>query len=237
MRCIIVDDEKSARFIIRQLCKKAGGLEVVEEFSNGIEAIKFLNKNKIDLAFLDIHMPSFNGFDLIELLERPPKVILTTSDSNLALDAFKYDCILDYLVKPIELERFKLSVDKLGKIDKEQGFISETKTEALEHEKSMFVNVGRRLVKINIDHIDVIRSSGDYVNINCENENYKVHSTLSKILKKLPTNLFIRVHRSAIINIDKIIDIEDNTLLIKKNVVPIGRTHKNELMKRLNLLK
>ena len=102
MRCIIVDDEKSARFIIRQLCKKAGGLEVVEEFSSGIEAIKFLNKNKVDLAFLDIHMPSFNGFDLIELLERPPKVILTTSDSNLALDAFKYDCILDYLVKPIE---------------------------------------------------------------------------------------------------------------------------------------
>ena len=187
MRCIIVDDEKSARFIIRQLCKKAGGLEVVEEFSSGIEAIKFLNKNKVDLAFLDIHMPSFNGFDLIELLERPPKVILTTSDSNLALDAFKYDCILDYLVKPLEFERFQLSIDKLGKIDNEQ--------------------------------------------------NYKVHSTLSNILKKLPTNLFIRVHRSTIINIDKIIDIEDNTLLIKKNVVPIGRTYRNELMKRLNLLK
>ena len=93
------------------------------------------------------------------------------------------------------------------------------------------------MVKINIDHIDVITSSGDYVNISCEHETYNVHSTLSNILKKLPTNLFIRVHRSTIINIDKIIDIEDNTLLIKKNVVPIGRTYRNELMKRLNLLK
>ena len=144
---------------------------------------------------------------------------------------------LDYLVKPLEFERFQLSIDKLGKRDNEQGFLSETKTGALEPEKSMFINVGRRLVKINIDHIDVIRSSGDYVNISCEHENYKVHSTLSNILKKLPTNLFIRVHRSTIINIDKIIDIEDNTLLIKKNVVPIGRTYRNELMKRLNLLK
>ena len=178
-------------------------------------------------------MPSFNGFDLIELLERPPKVILTTSDSNLALDAFKYDCILDYLVKPLEFERFQLSIDKLGKRDNEQGFLSETKTGALEPEKSMFINVGRRLVKINIDHIDVIRSSGDYVNISCEHENYKVHSTLSNILKKLPTNLFIRVHRSFTISLNKIIALEGNTIEISDKKIPIGRNYLKKTKERI----
>ena len=164
-------------------------------------------------------------------------IILTSSDTNFALDAFKYDCFLDYLVKPIKFKRFQLSIDKLKKhIQNELSSDDITKSEVKGNESNLFVNVGRRLVKIGIDTIDLIGSNGDYVNITCDQSNYKVHSTLNNILRKLPDDLFIRVHRSYVINVDKIIDIEDNSLLINKTIVPIGRTHRNELMERLNLL-
>ena len=237
MKCVVVDDESSARAITAGLCDRAGVFSLVDKFSNGVDAIKYLIKHKVDVMFLDIHMPNFTGFDVIESLEHPPKVVLTTSDANFALDAFKYDCILDYLVKPIEFERFQLSIDKLKRY-KQGEFEADNaaKIRVKESKNNIFVNVGRRLIKIGVDKIDLVCSNGDYVNITCEKGTYKVHSTLRNILNKLPRNLFIRVHRSYVININKIIDIEDNSLLINKTVVPIGRTHKSELMERLNLL-
>ena len=99
MRCIIVDDEAAAIAITKQLCRKIEELTVVEEFDNAIDAIKYLNSNTVDLIFLDIHMPTFSGFDFIQTLKNPPLIILTTSDGNFALDAFEYDCVIDYLVK------------------------------------------------------------------------------------------------------------------------------------------
>ena len=113
MNCIIIDDEATARAIIFQLCSTIKGLQVLEEFPNAIQAIKFLNQNDVDLIFLDIHMPDFNGFDFIQTLKNPPKVILITSDSKLAIEAYEYDCIIDYLVKPISLPRFEKAIQKL----------------------------------------------------------------------------------------------------------------------------
>ena len=101
MNCIIIDDEAIGRAIISQLCSNVASLNLLEEFSNAIQAIKYLNQNQVDLILLDIHMPDFTGFDFIETLKNPPKIILTTSDSNFAIQAFEYDCIIDYLVKPI----------------------------------------------------------------------------------------------------------------------------------------
>ena len=107
MNCIVIDDEATARAIITQLCSNVQKLNVVEEFHNAIQAIKYLNQNKVDLIFLDIHMPDFTGFDFIETLKNPPNIILTTSDSKFAIQAFEYECIVDYLVKPIKFERFE----------------------------------------------------------------------------------------------------------------------------------
>ena len=112
MKCIIVDDELTARSIIAKLCSDVNDLIVVEEFPNAIQAIKYLNQNEVDLIFLDIHMPDFTGFDFIETIKNPPKIILTTSDSNFAINAFEYDCIVDYLVKPISHDRFKKAITK-----------------------------------------------------------------------------------------------------------------------------
>jgi len=113
MNCIIIDDEATSRTIIGELCSSYKNLNVVEVFSNAIEAIKYLNQNKTDLIFLDIHMPDFNGFDFIRTLKNPPIIILTTADADFAINAFEYDCIVDYIVKPIKPKRFSKSIQKV----------------------------------------------------------------------------------------------------------------------------
>lgn len=234
MNCIIIDDDATARLIINQLCGSTEQISVLKEFSSAIEAIKYLNTNDVDLIFLDIHMPTFSGFDFIQTLKSPPKIILTTSDKNFALQAFEYECVVDYLVKPITKERFNKSLLKLTHLeDNNKEIVSQ---DSKNNAKFIYVSVDRRLVKINIPDIYFVEAKGDYISIKTESKNYIVHSTLKKIEDKLPDSVFLRIHRSFIINVTQIIDIEDNSVLIQKSVIPISRSKKNELMKRLNLL-
>ena len=214
MECIIIDDEQMARVIINTLCGEIESLKVVDEFSNAMQAIKFLNSNDVDLIFLDIHMPNFNGLDFIKTLKNPPKIILITSDPKFAIEAFEYDFIVDYLLKPLELSRFKKAIEKAN-------------IKAL--------NSASKTTKAK-SGIYLIEAKGDYIKIKTENKDYVVHSTLKKIEDKLPDFLFLKIHRSFIINIRKIIDIEDNSVLIHKDVIPVSRSKRPELMKRIDLL-
>lgn len=224
-----------ARVIVRTLCNEISSLNILEEFTNAIEAIKFLNENKVDLIFLDIHMPNFSGLDFIKTLKDPPKIIFTTSDPKFAMEAFEYDFIIDYLLKPIELPRFEKAVNKAEKLQVKQTQItSNSKIPLIKND--FYVNIDRRLIKIDLSSIYLIEAKGDYINIKTEDKEYVVHSTLKKIEEKLPDSLFLKVHRSYIINVKKIIDIEDNSVLIKKDVVPVSRSNRPELMKRLDLL-
>lgn len=240
MQCIIVDDEASARTILKKLATNNENLEVQAEFSNAIQAIKHLNQNEVELIFLDIHMPDFNGFDFIQTIKNPPKIILSTSDRNFAIEAFEYDCIVDYLVKPIVQERFDKAIKKALNFSPSE--ISETtpseKVDANPKDSGndLYVNIDRRLIKIDIPTIYLIEARGDYILIKTSGKNYTVHSTMKKIEDKLPDSLFLKIHRSFIINVDKIIDIEDNSVLIEKDVIPVSRSNRPELMKRLNLL-
>lgn len=234
MNCIIIDDEAAARAIIGQLCSNVKDLEVQEEFPNAIQAIKYLNQNDVDLIFLDIHMPDFTGFDFIETIKNPPRIILTTSDPNFAIQAFEYDCIVDYLVKPITQERFDKAIKK-ARSKSTESKKTDSKVETSSG-NDLYVNIDRRLIKIDIPSIYLIEAKGDYIHIKTEDKNYTVHSTLKKIEDKLPDSIFLKVHRSYIINFSKIIDIEDNSVLIKRDVIPVSRSKRPELMKRLNLL-
>ncbi len=236
MNCIIIDDEATARTIINQLCSNLDRLNVLEEFPNAIQAIKYLNQNKVDLIFLDIHMPDFTGFDFIETLKNPPKIILTTSDSNFAIQAFEYDCIVDYLVKPITQERFQKAILKAEILSKKANSTDSPNKVEMVSGNDLYINIDRRLIKIDIPSIYLIEAKGDYIQVKTEEKNYTVHSTLKKIESKLPDSLFLKIHRSFIINVTKIIDIEDNSVLIKKYVIPVSRSNRPELMKRLNLL-
>ena len=235
MNCIIIDDESTARAVLEKLCESKPNLNVVGQFSNAIQAIKYLNENIVDLIFLDIHMPDFSGFDFIKTLKNPPNIVVTTSDKDYALEAFEYDFIVDYLVKPMQLDRFEKAIGKTEKAIKRKGAVQmRSGTNTIEND--LYVNIDRRLIKIDIPSIYLIEAKGDYINVKTHEKNYIVHSTLKKIESKLPDSLFIKIHRSFIINIDKIIDIEDNSVLIEKDVIPVSRMCRPELMRRLNLL-
>ena len=235
MNCIIVDDEAAARAIVGQLCSSIPELEVIEEFSSAIEAIKFLNQQQVDLIFLDIHMPGFTGIDFVQTLKETPRIVLTTSDTDFAIEAYEYESIVDYLVKPITPERFEKCIRKVQKsMDKNHGATANTQSTGAEED--LYINIDRRLIKIKFDEILLIEAQGDYIDVKTEKENYRVHTTLKKIKEKLPQDRFLQIHRSYIINFTRIIDIEDNSVLIGKNVVPISRSNRPELMRRLNLL-
>ena len=181
-------------------------------------------------------MTGFSGVDFVQTLKDSPNIVLTTSDINFAIEAYEYDCIVDYLVKPITQERFEKCVIKISSLSTEPSRAkTENKKETVEGE-DLYINIDRRLIKLKLKEILIIEAKGDYIDIKTIKEDFRVHTTLKKIKEKLPEKLFLQIHRSYIINFTKIIDIEDNSVLIAKNVVPISRSNRPELMRRLNLL-
>lgn len=227
MKCVIIDDEKTARMAITKLCERIGGLEVVGEFESPVEVISFLNKEPVDLIFLDIHMPELSGFDFLDSVKTLPSIIMTTSDQNYALQAFEYN-VSDYLLKPIELQRFIKAIEKVRAS-------REGATNTAE-EESIFVNINSRLIKLDFKEILLVEAKGDYVQIKTDDKKHLVHTTLKRIEEKLPSSTFIKVHRSFIVNLDRIVDIEDNSILIEEEIIPVSRANKESLMKRLNMI-
>lgn len=183
MKCLVIDDEATARMIISQLIDTHKELNLVGEFSNAMQAIKYLNQNPVDLIFLDIHMPDFTGFDFIQTLINPPNVILTTSDRSFAIEAFEYDCIVDYMVKPITPERFKKAVQKAKNAKPARQSIpepTEINSDVNKTDNDLYVNIDRRLIKIDIPSIYLVEAKGDYIQIKTFEKNYTVHSTLKR---------------------------------------------------------
>lgn len=179
MNCIIIDDEEMARAIIVQFISNNTDLIIENEFSSALQAIKYLNQNHVDLIFLDIHMPDFTGFDFIQTIKDPPKVILVTSDKNFAMEAFEYECILDYLVKPLTEDRFQKAIQK-AKLHKKAPKPGEVKAIDEDSVNEFYINIDRRLIKIEMASVNIIEAKGDYIHVKTESKNYIVHSTLKK---------------------------------------------------------
>lgn len=234
MNCIILDDESVSREILTFLCNKQPELSLKGSFASAIEAFRFLNSSEVDLIFLDIHMPGFNGFDFIQTLKNPPLVIITSSDKGQAIHAFEYDSIIDFLSKPIDPERFVKSVQKASNMLTERVTVK-TKENKPQESDQFYINIDKKLIKLDLKQVYFFKAQGDYVQILLEKGEYLVHTTLSNVLDKLPSDSFFQVHRSYIINLSKIIDIQDNTVLIDKTVIPISRNKKADLMRRINL--
>lgn len=228
MKVIIIDDDITSRLILKKLCSKIDDVEVIGEYENPLEAMHILDKNKADLIFLDIHMPELSGIDFLKISKSLPYTILITSDPNFALEAYEYN-VTDYLLKPINTVRFLKAIEKVKSL-----------TASLDNEKSgleeIYINVDRRLVRLMINEINIVEAKGDYIMIRTNDKNYIVHSTMKNIEKKLPGYTFVKVHRSYIINKDRIVDIKDNSVLINKAVIPISRSNKETLMKSLNMI-
>lgn len=231
MKCIIVDDDQISRQSLQKLCDQIGFIQIIASFSNPVEALQFVGANKVDLIFLDIHMPNLTGIDLVRSVQTLPQIIFTTSDEQFALEAFEY-AVTDYIIKPVALPRLLKAVQKAKLV-----YDSDTSSESNKPlSGSVFVKVNSKLVKLKLDDILWIEATGDYVNIKTITKAYTVLSTMKNIENRLPGNTFVKVHRSYIVNIHRIKDIDDSTLVIENKVIPISRSNRDSLMKKINLL-
>ncbi|MGZ3844727.1 MAG: LytR/AlgR family response regulator transcription factor [Flavisolibacter sp.] len=231
MKCIIVDDNKMARMVLRQLVSQVPSLELVSECNDAQEALDTLDETQIDLLLLDIEMPGITGLDLTKKLgNNRPLIIFTTAKTDYAVEAFELN-VVDYLVKPIALPRFKQAIEKA------QETIESNKEEMkVEEQAFVFVKDNGVLKRIAIDDILFLEAMGDYVKVHTPQKFHVVHATLKSIEEKLPASKFLRVHRSYIVAINKIDYIQEGTITIGKTSIPVADTHKSNLNKRLNLL-
>jgi DNA-binding LytR/AlgR family response regulator len=231
MKCIIVDDNKMARMALKQLVSQVPSLELVAECIDAEEALDTLDNVQIDLLLLDIEMPGMTGLDLTKKLGKSrPLIIFTTAKTDYAVEAFELN-VVDYLVKPIALPRFKQAIDKAVET------IESNKEEMkVEEQAFVFVKDNGVLKRIAIDDILFLEAMGDYVKVHTPQKFHVVHATLKSIEEKLPASKFLRVHRSYIVAINKIDYIQEGTITIGKTTIPVADTHKANLSKRLNLL-
>ncbi len=231
LTCIIVDDELSSRLLIEQLCEQHNSLEVLAVFDDTISAVAYLTdlaEQKIDLIWLDVEMPGLTGFGLLERIPWIPFVVLTSTKTEYAYDAFQYR-VTDYLKKPITSNRFNLTVEKV------LGLHSLTKPGSPNRRQEIYIKTDGRYTRLPFSTISYLENRGDYIKIITHSQVHIVYGTMKQIEEKLG-DTFMRVHRSFIINLEKIVDIEENTLVIGDKVIPISRANRPELMKRLNLL-
>lgn len=232
MNCIIVDDNKMARTAIKQLISQVDFLNLVKECSSPIDAFNYLKTEKVDLIFLDIEMPEMTGLELIKNLATRPIIILITAKKDYAVEAFELN-VADYIIKPVTLSRFMVAVSKA----KELFDSKDQKVELNEKEREyIFVRSESVLIKIKIKDILYIQAMGDYVNIFTTEKRFTVHITLKGIEEKLPKDLFYRLHRSYLIAINHIDNVEENTAYIGSHPIPIGEQFKKELLKKINLI-
>lgn len=236
LSCIIVEDIQIAADFLRKFCEKSDLVEVKGHFLNVADALEFLDRERVDLLFLDVEMPGANGFDLLDRLTYSPMIILTTSKTEYAFNAFQYH-VNDYLKKPFTYKRF---LEAIGKLQQQYAETGQNQTVGVTagaaDSEFLFIKAEDKLTKIKIDDILFLESMRDYVKFVTPSRNYVTYSTLKNMEEKLGGACFLKVHRSYIVNLNKIDDIRGNTIYILGNQIPIGKGHKDGLEGRLNIL-
>lgn len=223
-KCIIVDDEPAAHYVLVNYIKQNPQLELAQQCYNGIEALNYLRDNTVDLMFLDIDMPEISGLELLQTLQNPPKTILTTAYSEFALESYDYG-VIDYLLKPIYFPRFLKATERfLSGIVAESNDIS-----------PLFipVKIDSTIVDLAVADILFAQSYGNYVKIFTKAKTLLASMTTNELEIKLPSRNFVRVHKSFIIALDKIESVERDQILINGERIPVGITYRRELSERL----
>lgn len=236
MKCLAIDDEPLALDIIKDFCSKIDFVHLVASYTNPVEAVRTLNEQDIDLIFLDIQMPNISGLEFIRSIKSPPMIIFTTAFSNYAIEGFNLDAI-DYLIKPFSFERFFKAVNKAYEIFR----LRENKTsvpidiqhEARENVKYLMVKVEYSTVKLDLNLIRYIEGLKDYIKIYADKKPTLTKSTMKNIEQRLPSDEFVRVHKSYIVAFSKIDFIENNRIVIDDKRIPIGNQFKDAFYRML----
>lgn len=245
LKTIIIDDESLARQIIKQYLSNFPEIELIDECSNGFDAVKSVSNYKPDFIFLDVQMPKLTGFEMLELIENPPFIIFTTAYDNFAIKAFEINAV-DYLLKPFSPERLKAAIEKLKlniasqnasvQVEKISNYIIE-KVDYLER---IAVKDGSNIFVINIEEINWIEAQDDYVLIYTNEKKYLKNNTMKYYENHLNPNDFVRIHRSFLVNLKKIKKLElfgkdsYKVILIDNKSLSVSKSGYEKLKQKLN---
>lgn len=228
LRCLIADDEPIARKILETYIEDIPNLELASSCKNAFEVLEYLQKEKVDLLFLDINMPKFSGISLIKSLSHKPAIIITTAYPEYAVEGFEL-AVTDYLLKPFSLERFLQAILKVSKPEKSNPVLETQKTEPND---SIFVKSDKKLVKLRFNEIHHIEAYGNYVKIHAE-KLLLTSQSLTEFLERLPEN-FVRIHKSYVINFDKIELFDGNQVVLQNEAkLVIGKSYRKDFMHRI----
>ena len=224
IRCIIVDDEPLARDVLETYIADNKQLELVASCKNSEEGLEVVEKEHIDVIFLDSQMPDISRINLVKSLKNPPLIVFTTAYDQYAVDGFEVSAI-DYLLKPISPERFNIAVEKVK-------YILETRPK---NDQFLFIRADYQDVRVYFNEILYIEGLKDYVRIVTKDKRIITLMNIKGILTKLPEKQFIRIHKSYIVALDKIDSVKSGFVIIGDKEIPIGLTFKDEFKKRMNL--
>jgi DNA-binding LytR/AlgR family response regulator len=227
LKCAIVDDSTLQRLSIVRLIKNHPSLELIAEYSNAIEAKIGLATSEIDLVFLDIEMPILSGFALLDDLTLKPQIIFVTGKTKYAFKAFDYDAV-DYLRKPISKERF------LNAVHKAVSNFKMKNDESFDENDFIFVKSNLKKRKVFLNDLKYIEALGDYVKLVTENDSLIVLSTMKTFEVILPEDRFLRIHKSYIVNLDKVLRYNSKVIELEKQQLPLSRNRKSQLIEALS---
>ncbi len=234
MKCIVIDDDKLIRIQLQKFIERTKECELLGTFSSADEALQNVNLDNVDLIFLDIEMPGMSGLDFLEIFKHLPAVVVISAKERYAVDAFDFD-VDDYILKPIEYQRFLKAVDRV-----KEKFVK-FKPSRLENNGIFIKENSTTFRKILYEDIYWIEALENYVSIHTVRGRFTIHFTMKSLERLLPRNKFFRIHRSYIVNLDKIEVIEDNFAVIyfrgQKKLIPIAKAVRDELLSRLNIVK
>jgi len=225
LQCIIIDDEPSGRKVIEEYISETAFLELVGRAENPVKAFALLEKNSVDLIFLDIQMPKINGIDFLKSLRNPPMIILTTAFSEYALQGFELE-VIDYLLKPISLERFLKACNKAKEY-------FEIRNKNSGEKNYFFVKCNNIFEKILYDDLLYAEAANNYVILHTSNKRLITYLTFKGIEDALPSEKFIKVHKSFVISLSKIESLDGEEVKIGKHMIPISRSMKDEVMEKI----
>ncbi len=229
MKCLIVDDEPLAQRVLEKYIAELSDLTLTAKCSDAIEAMEILEKEQIDLLFLDINMPRLSGINFLKSYKNPPLVIITTAYTEYAVESYELN-VLDYLKKPFSFERFLLAVQKAKNA---AAGSTETSSEPL---KSIFIKSNKKTINVIIDSIQYVEALGDYIKIYTDEDHIVTYQSMKGIERLLPENKFCRVHKSYIIALSKIKSIEGNMIHLADTTIPIGNSYKQSFMQQINIV-
>lgn len=231
-RCLIIDDEPLAIKLIKTHLSKLDSFEVAGECSNALKAVEFLKREHIDLMFLDINMPEITGLDFLKSLPDPPYVIITTAYREYAIEGYDLD-VIDFLLKPISFERFLKAINRYCNRTNPFHKNSNGQAKAGENEH-VFIQDGKNIYKIPYADLLYLEGFGEYVKVVTVSKTHLVRDSLSDFEQKLPADHFLRIHKSYIVNLEKITGYSSVHIMMKNIELPIGRIFREKVV---NILK